>query len=43
MQANSEKSSVATGIAGLDNILGGGFTPNRIYLIEGDPGSGKTT
>lgn len=35
--------SVATGIAGLDNILGGGFTPNRIYLIEGDPGSGKTT
>ena len=35
--------SVATGIAGLDNILGGGFTPNRIYLVEGDPGAGKTT
>src|SRR6185503_20151799 len=35
--------AVATGIAGLDNILAGGFTPNRIYLIEGDPGSGKTT
>ena len=35
--------SVATGIAGLDNILAGGFTPNRIYLVEGDPGSGKTT
>ena len=34
---------VATGIAGLDNILGGGFTANRIYLIEGDPGAGKTT
>jgi circadian clock protein KaiC len=43
MQANSEKAAVGTGIAGLDNILGGGFTPNRIYLIEGDPGSGKTT
>jgi circadian clock protein KaiC len=43
MQANSEKTAVGTGIAGLDNILGGGFTPNRIYLIEGDPGSGKTT
>jgi circadian clock protein KaiC len=35
--------SIATGIAGLDHILGGGFTPNRIYLIEGDPGAGKTT
>ncbi len=34
---------VATGIAGLDNILGGGFTPNRVYLVEGNPGSGKTT
>jgi circadian clock protein KaiC len=33
----------ATGIAGLDNILGGGLTPNRLYLIEGNPGSGKTT
>jgi circadian clock protein KaiC len=33
----------ATGIAGLDAILGGGFTPNRLYLVEGDPGSGKTT
>ena len=33
----------ATGIAGLDNVLGGGLTPNRLYLVEGDPGSGKTT
>src|SRR5918993_1718783 len=33
----------ATGIAGLDDVLGGGFTPNRLYLVEGDPGSGKTT
>ena len=32
-----------TGIPGFDDILGGGFTPNRFYLIEGDPGSGKTT
>jgi circadian clock protein KaiC len=42
MQANADP-AVAAGIPGLDNILGGGFTPNRIYLIEGDPGSGKTT
>src|SRR5688572_18356068 len=33
----------ATGIAGLDDILRGGFTRNRLFLIEGVPGSGKTT
>src|SRR4051812_27795892 len=33
----------ASGIAGLDEILGGGFTPRRLYLVEGVPGSGKTT
>ena len=39
-----EVSGIAsTGIAGLDDILGGGFTRNRMYLIEGVPGSGKTT
>lgn len=36
-------SPVRTGIEALDDILGGGLTPNRVYLIEGDPGSGKTT
>jgi circadian clock protein KaiC len=33
----------ATGIEGLDYILGGGFPINRMYLLEGDPGAGKTT
>lgn len=33
----------ATGIAGLDDILGGGLARNHLYLIEGDPGAGKTT
>ena len=32
-----------TGISGLDNILGGGLTPDRLYLVEGTPGTGKTT
>ena len=32
-----------TGIEGLDDILCGGLTPYRLYLIEGVPGSGKTT
>jgi circadian clock protein KaiC len=33
----------ATGVAGLDDILGGGIARNHLYLIEGDPGTGKTT
>ena len=33
----------STGIEGLDDILGGGFPRNRMYLISGDPGAGKTT
>jgi circadian clock protein KaiC len=32
-----------TGIEGLDDILGGGLTPDRVYLVEGTPGTGKTT
>lgn len=32
-----------TGIAGLDEILGGGLPSNRLYVVEGEPGSGKTT
>jgi circadian clock protein KaiC len=40
-QMKNERS--ATGIEGLDDILGGGLTPRRLYLIEGDPGAGKTT
>src|SRR5271155_4177715 len=34
---------LATGVAGLDDILGGGLARNHLYLIEGDPGTGKTT
>jgi circadian clock protein KaiC len=37
------KELLATGIAGLDNVLGGGLARNHLYLIEGDPGTGKTT
>ena len=32
-----------TGISGLDDILNGGLARGRLYLVEGVPGSGKTT
>ena len=32
-----------TGIPGLDDILKGGLISHRLYLIDGDPGAGKTT
>ncbi|MBX9932668.1 MAG: circadian clock protein KaiC [Methylobacterium sp.] len=34
---------IQTGISGLDEILGGGLTADRLYLLEGTPGTGKTT
>ncbi len=32
-----------TGIAGLDDILCGGFVRERVHIVEGSPGTGKTT
>src|SRR5579875_2387842 len=34
---------IATGISGLDDILSGGLPAGQMYLLEGDPGTGKTT
>jgi circadian clock protein KaiC len=34
---------LSSGIEELDHILGGGFPARRLFLIEGAPGSGKTT
>src|ERR1044072_2500182 len=33
----------ATGVGGLDAVLGGGLARNRLHLLEGSPGTGKTT
>ncbi|MBR0819723.1 ATPase domain-containing protein [Bradyrhizobium liaoningense] len=41
--APREAPRISTGSAGLDDILGGGFDANRMYLYEGRPGTGKTT
>ncbi len=38
-----ERGRSSTGISGLDDILGGGLPSNRLYLLEGKPGTGKTT
>jgi circadian clock protein KaiC len=34
---------IRTGVSGLDDILGGGLPKGHLYLVEGDPGTGKTT
>ena len=36
-------SRVPTGIAGLDTILGSGFLQGGVYIVQGAPGTGKTT
>ncbi len=41
--ADPKEEVVSTGIAGLDDIMSGGFTRRRLVLVEGVPGSGKTT
>lgn len=38
-----EQTFVSTGVEGLDHILRGGFIRGGFYLVQGDPGSGKTT
>ena len=40
---NSSARTVGSGVDGLDDILGGGFPANHLYLVEGFPGAGKTT
>jgi circadian clock protein KaiC len=34
---------LSTGVPGLDDVLCGGLTAERVYLVEGSPGAGKTT
>jgi circadian clock protein KaiC len=43
MQPIEPDTRVSTGNVGLDDILGGGFDADRMYLYEGRPGTGKTT
>jgi circadian clock protein KaiC len=43
MPKSGGKVRLKTGIAGLDDILHGGLQGGHVYLVEGDPGTGKTT
>jgi circadian clock protein KaiC len=39
----ARKMDASTGVSGLDDILSGGFERSRLFLLEGSPGTGKTT
>lgn len=41
--APASAADASTGVAGLDDILVGGLARDRVYLLEGSPGTGKTT
>ena len=46
IEVNSETidaSRLSTGLAGLDEVLGGGLVPGSVILLAGDPGIGKST
>src|SRR4051812_7566851 len=40
---NERQAEASMGISGLDDILAGGLARDRVYLLEGSPGTGKTT
>jgi circadian clock protein KaiC len=39
----SQSDKARTGVPGLDEVLGGGLTAGHVFLLEGNPGTGKTT
>jgi circadian clock protein KaiC len=43
IQPDQEVQLLRTGVSGLDDVLGGGIAADRLYLLEGSPGAGKTT
>ena len=43
MEKDKSSKLVTTGIPGLDEIIPGGLTPGKMYLLSGNPGTGKTT
>jgi circadian clock protein KaiC len=39
----SSDDKAKTGVSGLDDVLGGGLSRGHVFLVEGEPGAGKTT
>src|SRR5579862_2478921 len=37
------KKQIGSGVEGLDDVLAGGYPADRLYLVQGRPGVGKTT
>jgi circadian clock protein KaiC len=40
---DTPRQKARTGVSGLDDILSGGLSRGRVFLLEGEPGAGKTT
>lgn len=43
MSKMTAREKASTGTPGLDDILTGGFARDRLFMVEGNPGTGKTT
>ena len=43
MHRTNESPRIPTGVPGLDEVLFGGLVRGGFYLLQGDPGAGKTT
>jgi circadian clock protein KaiC len=43
MRSEQRTERCPTGVEGLDDVLHGGLLPGRLYLVDGNPGAGKTT
>lgn len=43
LSSSNKEERITSGLIELDEILCGGFIPNRAYLLQGAPGTGKTT
>ena len=42
-RVDTESMRLSTGVPGFDELVEGGLLPDRLYVVSGPPGSGKTT
>ncbi|MDL0128717.1 ATPase domain-containing protein [Halobacterium salinarum] len=41
-ESSTSRERVSTGVAGVNDVLGGGYLPDSATLVRGEPGSGKS-